>query len=140
MTVKRYELLEHTADLGIRVWGKDQKDLFLNAAAGMYSLIADILKVMPKSYFEVKINAQDKDQLLKDWLSELLYYFNVKDTLLSKFEIEQIDDTSIKSKVKGEKVNTAKHKLYHEVKAVTYHNLHIEEKKGLLTTEIIFDV
>ncbi len=138
--MKRYELIEHTADLGIRVWGKDLNSLFLNASIGMYSLIADIKKVSPKQQFNIELKADDKDELLKDWLSELLYYFNVKSTLLSKFSIEYIDDKHIKSRVSGEKINEDKHILRHEIKAVTYHNLRIEEKNSLLTTEIIFDV
>ena len=138
--MKKYELLEHTADFGIRAWGKTQKELFINAAAGMYEIIADISKIAPKVSVNIEIESEDKDQLLKDWLSELLYYLNNKGILLSEFKIDKIDDKHIKSEAKGEKIDKQRHELRHEVKAVTYHHLRIEEKEGLLTTEIIFDV
>ena len=138
--MKKYELLEHTADFGIRVWGKTLDELFINAAIGMYELIADISKVTPRESVIVEVEADDRNLLLRDWLSELLYYFNNKEMLLSKFKIDKIDNEHIKSEAKGEYIDKNKHELLHEVKAVTYHRLHIEEKEGLLTTEIIFDV
>jgi len=138
--MEKYELLEHTADFGIRVWGKTLDELFINAAIGMYELIADISKVIPGESVTVEVEADDRDQLLRDWLAELLYYFNNKNMLLSEFKIHKIDDKCIKSEAKGENTDKNRHDLRHEVKAVTYHKLHIEEKKGLLTTEIIFDV
>ncbi len=138
--MKKYELLEHTADFGIRVWGKTLDELFINAAIGMYELIADISKITPGESVTVEVEAEDRDLLLRDWLAELLYYFNNKNMLLSEFKIHKIDDKYIKSEAKGENIDENKHDLLHEVKAVTYHRLHIEEKEGLLTTEIIFDV
>jgi SHS2 domain-containing protein len=136
----KYELLQHTADVGIRVWGKNLNELFINAATAMFELITDISKVMPTEAITVEIEADDSDQLLRNWLSELLYYFNVKDTLLCDFKIHKINDKYISSEVKGEKINPRKHALRHEIKAVTFHRLHIQEKEDLLTTEIIFDV
>ena len=138
--MKNYELLEHTADFGIKVWGKTLSELFINAAMGMYEIIADTSKVAPGKPVGIEIDADDRDQLLKDWLSELLYYFNNKNMLFSKFEIKSINDKYVESEARGEKIDKKKHKLHHEVKAVTYHKLRIEEKEGLLTTEIIFDV
>lgn len=138
--MKKYELLEHTADFGIRVWGKTLDELFINAAVGMYEIIADISKVTPKHSVDIELKAEDRDQLLRDWLAELLYYFNNKDILFSQFEIKDINGGHVNSTAKGEKINKAKHKLQHEVKAVTYHRLNIEQKEGLFTTEVIFDV
>lgn len=138
--MKKYELLEHTADLGIRVWGRTLPELFINAATGMCELIADVSDTIPRELVTVNINADDKDQLLRNWLSELLYYFNVKSMLLSEFKIYKIDDKHIKSEARGESIDEDKHQLRHELKAVTFHRLHIEKKQGLLTTEIIFDV
>lgn len=138
--MRKYELLEHTADFGMRVWGKTLDELFINAAIGMYELIADISTVIPRESVAIEIEADDRDQLLRDWLSELLYYFNGKGMLFSEFKIDKIDNKYIKSEAKGESIDEKKHQLLHEVKAVTFHRLKIEKKKGLLTTEIIFDV
>ena len=138
--MKNYELLEHTADLGIRVWGADLKGLFINAASAMYDLIADISSIKPAISINIKTEAQDKDELLKNWLSELLYHFHVKDILFSEFTINQIDDKSIVSIAKGEKIDRTRHDLKHEIKAVTFHNLKIKQENGKQATEIIFDI
>lgn len=138
--MKNYKLIEHTADLGIKVWGADLKELFINAASAMYELIADINSVKGVVSIEVEADAQDRDQLLKNWLSELLYYFHVKDILFNGFLIEELGDKKIISVAKGEKIDRRRHNLKREIKAVTFHNLKIEEENRRLTTEIIFDV
>jgi len=138
--MKHYELLEHTADLGIKVWGTDLNELFIHSAKAMYELIASPKNIKPEELFEVKIEAQDRDQLLRDWLSELLYYFNVKNILLCSFSITDIEDTSIVSTVKGEKIDPKRHDLMREIKAVTFHSLNIEEEYNKLATDIIFDI
>lgn len=140
LAMKYYELLEHTADLGIKVWGADLKELFIHSASAMYELIADISSVKPAVSIEVGAEAQDKDELLKNWLSELLYYFHVKDMLFCQFLIKELDEKKIVSVAKGEKIDTKRHDLKHEIKAVTFHNLKIEEEDGKFATEIIFDI
>lgn len=138
--MKHYELLEHTADLGIKVWGADLKELFIHSASAMYELIADIDSVRPAISIEVRTEAQDKDELLKNWLSELLYYFHVKDMLFSEFLIKELDEKKIISVARGERIDRERHNLKHEIKAVTFHNLKIEKEDEKLATEIIFDV
>lgn len=138
--VKKYEFLDHTADLGVRVWGRSLSELFMNAADAMFGFICDVSKASPAEPFLIEVQAIDKDQLLKEWLSELLYYFNTKNIIFSQVKIEKISDEYIKSEARGEKIDKNKHDLRHEVKAVTYHHLHIEKQGETLTTEIIFDV
>jgi SHS2 domain-containing protein len=135
-----YKLLEHTADLGVTVYGKGCKELFENAARAMYDLVSDIRFIRPLVVFRVKSEGIDKDELLKNWLSELLSYFHIKDILLSGFGIEKISDKSIISVVSGEKRDEKRHTLKHEIKAVTYHGLKIIKKGNRLQTNIIFDV
>lgn len=135
-----YQLLEHTADLGIRVWGRDLKSLFINSASAMYDLIADLRTIRPVKLIKVEAKAQDRDELLKNWLSELLYYFHVKDTLFSEFNIERLDEKKIVSTVSGEEIDRSRHSLQHEIKAVTFHSLNIHKTDDRLSTDIIFDI
>jgi SHS2 domain-containing protein len=137
--MKHYKLIEHTADMGIAVWGDNLKDLFLHAAIAMYSLIVDISTIMPAASFPVDIQAMDIDELLKNWLSELLYYFNAKDILLSDFNIKALSNNRINSLASGEKIDQSRHVLKREIKAVTFHNLHIMQTKSGFQTDIIFD-
>ena len=96
-----YELIGHTADLGINVWGNNLEELFLHSASAMYDLIADLKSIKPSLSVEIKAEAMDRDELLKNWLSELLYYFHTKDMLFSDFKIDNLTDKSITSTVKG---------------------------------------
>jgi SHS2 domain-containing protein len=137
--MKHYRLFGHTADMGITVWGDNLKDLFIHAACAMYDLVADISTIRPAISFPVHARALDIDELLKNWLSELLYYFHVKNLLLSGFSIDVLNDTDIISMVSGEKTDRSRHVLKREIKAVTFHNLHIMQTKAGFQTDIIFD-
>jgi SHS2 domain-containing protein len=135
-----YQLLEHTADLGIRVWGKDLKALFINSASAMYDLIVDAGTVRPVKFIKINAKAQDRDELLKNWLSELLYYFHVKDIVFNRFDIVKLDEKKVVSIAMGEKIDEDRHSLQHEIKAVTFHALNIHKTDNRLSTDIIFDI
>jgi SHS2 domain-containing protein len=135
-----YRLIEHTADLGIEVWGSSMGELFTHSACAMYDIISNIVSIHPIKSFHIKSKGIDKEDLLKNWLSELLYYFHLKDILFSSFNIEKISDKSIISVASGEKRDEKRHALKHDIKAVTYHGLKIIEKDNRLQTNIIFDV
>jgi len=138
--MKEYELLEHTADLGIRVWGDSLRNLFINSASAMYELIADTETIKPTVSFKVKVEAKDREVLLRNWLSELLSYFHTKNILFSGFKIEELSENTVLSINKGENIDCLRHKLKREIKAVTFHNLLIREEGGRFKTEIIFDI
>ena len=135
-----YQLLEHTADLGIRVLEKDLESIFINSARAMSDLIADISTIKPVIPVKIKVQAQDRDELLKNWLSELLYHFHVKEMLFSKFDIEIFDDKTISSVATGEKVCDARHSFKNDIKAVTFHALNIHRTGNQLSTDIVFDI
>jgi SHS2 domain-containing protein len=135
-----YRLIEHTADLGIDVWGNSMEELFAHSASAMFDIISDIVSIHPINSFYIKSKGIDTEDLLKNWLSELLYCFHVKDILLSGFDIEKMSDKSVISVASGEKRDKNRHVLKHEIKAVTYHGLKIIEKDNRLQTNIIFDV
>ncbi len=135
-----YKLIEHTADLGINVRGDSTDSLFINSASAMFDLIAGIEFIKPVKAVKVAADAKDIDELLKNWLSELLYFFNVKNTLFSGFEIEKLSDESIISIAKGENIDKNRHNLKREIKAVTFHNLGIRRQGDNFSTDIIFDV
>ncbi len=138
--MKKYEQIEHTADIGIKVYGKDLKELFCNAALGMYEQIAGLESVKPSEKIQIDIEASDYEELLVLWLSEVLYQYNGKGKLLNEFVIEKLSEKHIASYVKGEAIDPKRHSLKKEVKAVTFHNVKIEKGKNYFTTELIFDV
>lgn len=135
-----FEFLDHTADLRIRVWGKDLTELFEEAAFALFSVITDIETVEPKIEEKVEVEAEDQDELLVGWLSELLYLHEVKGLLFSKFKVLWFQKKHMSAKVWGEPFSPERHSILLPVKAVTYHRLKIEQQGGFWVTEIIFDV
>ena len=138
--MKFYEVLDHTADLRIQVYADSLTGLYIHAAAAMYELIADIGCVKPATSVSVISQGQDRDDLLHNWLSELLYFFTAKGILLSKFDIKRLTENRIVSNVRGEQIDSSRHSLKHDIKAITYHDMHISDNKGKFQTNIVFDV
>ena len=133
----RYEEIEHTADVGIRAYGKTPSALFESAAEGMFSLIANPAKVEPKGEVEIRLRAEDLPQLLVAWLSELLFLHETQHLLFSKFQV-RVRGTTLEAHARGEAIDKRRHELKLAVKAVTYHRLSVDPVKGV--AEVIFDV
>jgi len=138
--MKRYEVIDHTADIGIKAYGKDLKELFINAAYGMFGILADLKNVRAKEQLAIKLEAPNIEELFLSWLSELLYQYNNKKIIFNKFLIEELSERMISAQAQGEKWDLDKHRLKAEIKAVTYHQLKVQKIKDKWQAEVIFDV
>lgn len=136
--MKRYKLIEHTADTGLIAYGNSLAEAFANAAYGMFSIIAELgwVKEIEKRHFEVSSN--DLEGLLFEWLNRLLYYFDVDMLLFKRFEIKIIPQNRLKAICYGEKYDPLHHRLKTGVKSATYHMLKVDAKKK--EVRVIFDV
>lgn len=138
--MKRYETIDHTADLGIKVFGESIEELFENAAFGMFDIITDIKNVQVVGVRKkINLNAEDLNELLVEWLSELLFKFDTNKMLFSEFNVKNIDTFSLNAEVGGESYKKEKHHLKRELKAVTYHAMNIKREGNCWTVEVIFD-
>lgn len=137
MTMRRYEEIEHTADLAIRAYGRDSKELFANAAYGMFSAMGiDLEAVKPTLRREMRLEALDREALLVDWLNELLYLHETEGEIYVDFDIHTLSTTELRATMSGAKGNDARM----VIKAATFHDLKIERiDKGYVTT-IVFDI
>lgn len=138
--MKRYEQFPHTADIGVRVFGHDLKELFENAAFAMFDIIADLEGLKDDLSRQFKITAPSKEELLIAWLDELLYNFCTKEIIFSRFDISAISDTSLSAAAHGRAVAANRNRLKTEIKAATYHNLEIKKTAEGYSVEIVFDV
>jgi len=141
--MKEFEILEHTADIGIAAYGKTKREVFINAAKGMFEIIAGGKKTLKENFYDkIKLEADNLEGLLFTWLNELLYISETKLVILNKFEIKELSDYQIKAEVEGIKINPPSVKIEKEIKATTYHRLEIkkDEESGLLRAQVIFDV
>ncbi len=135
-----YETFEHTADLGLRVKAGDLPTLFAEAGRGLTSIIvANLDQVQPVRAVNIALPSALLDELLFDWLNEILYAFESEHLLLAKFEVS-IDDAGLKAVARGEPADESRHRLEHEIKAITYHGLKVEQTPDGFLAEVIVDI
>ncbi len=138
--MKRYEQFGHTADIGVRAFGKSKKELFENAAYAMFDIIADLDGLKGSSSQEISLTAANPEELLVAWLDELLFHFYTKQIIFSKFDITEFSDTRLKAAVSGRPIGANRNRLRTEIKAATYSDLAIKNTDDGYSVEIIFDV
>lgn len=135
----KFEEIEHTADVGLRIRGTDLPELFVNAALGMWTLIVpDIEAVEPVVTREIELQAMDMEVLLVDWLSELLFLHETEHEVYSQFAVHDISPTHLRAEIRGGPVHG--HTLRKHIKAVTFNDLSIEETREGFTATVVFDV
>lgn len=138
--MKRFEVLDHTADIGLIVYGGDLKALFENAGEAFFHLITDLRWVKSRIEKRIHIGGESLERLMVDWLSELLYLHDVENLLFKVFDVESVGEDGLEAVVKGEPFQEGVHVIKTEVKAVTYHQIEVREEKGRWKAQIILDL
>ena len=135
-----FEIFAVTADKGIRAWGPDLPEVFLNTARGLWSLIVEPGAARAERMVPVKVEAGDRETLLVAWLNELLYLHEVEEFVAAEFAITHLSDTALEAEVWGEGVDRARHPLVGHVKAATYHRLRVQPVQGGWEAQVVVDV
>jgi SHS2 domain-containing protein len=136
---KRFDIIEHTADIGIIAYGESLEEALANAAYAMFSQMTDLDDIKEAVEAEVEVTGEDEEGLVVRWLNELLYLFDVRGIIFKKFDIFELSSSSLKARVYGEPLDPTRHSLKAGVKAATYHMLKIERNQGF-KVQVIFDV
>ena len=135
-----FELFEHTADLGLRVQAATLEELLVEAARGLLTmLVANPEAVRPLQVKTITIDDTQPAYLLFDWLSELLYAFEHEKLLLVDFKLK-LHNYQLTATCRGEPMDTTRHQMEHEVKAITYHGLRVEQTSPGWEAEVIVDI
>jgi SHS2 domain-containing protein len=137
---KAFEIIDHTADIGIIAYGTDVKELFSNAALALFSLITEPASVEERLHLDLEVSSEDIDSLLVEWLNELIYLFDAKHILFSRFDIKSLTHNELKATCYGESFDPMKHKIKIGVKAATYHMLKLDKNGDGCKAQIIFDI
>ena len=137
---KNFEVLDHTADIGLIVYGEDLKALFENAGEAFFHLITDLKKVRRRIERRIHIERESLDRLMVDWLSELLYLHEIENLLFKGFKVESVGEEGLRAIVRGEPFQEGVHVIKTVVKAVTYHQIEVRQKNGRWRAQIIFDL
>jgi SHS2 domain-containing protein len=138
--MKKYEFFDHTADLGLRIYGESLAALFENAGFALFDVLTGTARVAPRQTRRFTLQRDNAEELLVEWLGSLLYEFDTAGLLFSRFSVEHIDGRSLAASACGEPFQPGLHELKTAVKAVTYHGLSIRQEKGLWQATVVFDV
>lgn len=137
-----FEEVPHTADWALRARGRTLAELFVNAARGMYALMAEELPAEAPLAHTVEVEAASGEGLLVAWLNELLYLTEREGVVFTAFRLEELTVQEeavarLRATAAGDR---AKGGLRKYIKAATYHNLTIRRRDGLYEVEVVFDV
>ena len=150
MSEKQFIYLDHIADIRFIAYGETIETLFENAAKAMLTVIADIENIRPENKFAVELEAPDLENLMVDFLSELLFLFDAEETVIGNVTVKKIERKaendgefekySIVAAVSGEPMNAAEQNFKTEVKAVTYSGIRVEKTEKGYETEVVLDL
>jgi SHS2 domain-containing protein len=133
----RYEVLEHTADVMLKAHGSTLEECFENAAYALADQMVDASKVRPEIEVDFQVEGDDPESLLYNFLSEFLYIRDAKHLVFSHFKVK-IERTMLFCSAKGEKFDKCRHSPRHDVKAVTYHMLQVDQVEP--SVRVILDI
>lgn len=137
----KFEYFDVTADVGFRAYGRILDEAFQNAALAMFEVMTDTSHVMSTVKKDIKIESEDEQALLYDWLSELLFLHDYERLVFSNFEVRITPANSgnfiLHAEIWGEEFNQSKHETRDEVKAVTFHLMEINKENGCMVQVIL---
>jgi len=135
-----FEILEHTADVGIVAHGGSLAELFANAATGMFAIMAELEGVRQTEERRIQVEGRDHEGLMVRWLTELLYYLDAEELLFSRFVVEEVSETRLRARAFGERIDPERHRLHFGVKAVTRHMLEVAQEEDDYRAQVLFDI
>lgn len=138
-----YQILDHTADKGVRAWGRTLEELFENASRGMYRLVIDPTGKQAEERLPIRIEVSDPEDLsdlLVKWLRELIYLTDVQKVVFTDFAVHRVTETTVEGEARGLVVEDNSILDGAPVKAVTYHGLRLEQTPEGWEAEFYVDV
>jgi SHS2 domain-containing protein len=144
MSKKGFEFLEHTADMYIVGYGKTLAEAFANTAVGLGFMIVSSDNVKPEIKKSIKVEAEDNQALLFEFLSKFLYFQDADSLIFHKVKVEKIEEKngkwSLIATAWGEKFDDKRHETGTHVKAITYHYIEIGKEKGKYKVKVLVDI
>ena len=137
---KKYRVLNRSSDLVIKVFGKTQAELFANSAFALFDILADMEKVEVRDSLQLEVEGGDRDDLMVNWVRELLYLFQGSDFLVKEVEVQEIKENYVRAEVKGEKFDPDRHEIRRGIRAVAYDQSRMEKTGDQWMAQLIFEL
>lgn len=136
----QFEVLDISGDVGLKVYGHNLEEVFINGGVGLYNLITNISNINPRNTIDIKVYSESLDELFVGWLNELIFQFDTYGFIGSEIKVETLNENRIEAWIRGEEFNPDIHEKGLLIKAATYHDLIFEKKDGIWVVEVIFDL
>ena len=137
---RKFRFIDHTADMGIEVRGESLSLLFQHAAEGLFHIITEPEKIRERQSLKISVRANGLEELLVNWLNELIYLFETRGFLFRRFEVLGLGDYFIEAAAYGEIFEEGYHPILRTIKATTHHQLHVTAGKAGWEARVIFDL
>ena len=131
-----FQFFDHTADVGIKAWGKTLDEAFENSALAVFEIMTDTSKIEPKVSVDIEVDGYDLENLLYRWIESLLFYYDAELLIFGRFQVK-IDGLKLKAKAFGERFDETKHERRTVVKAMTYHEMSIKTNGNVEITFVV---
>jgi SHS2 domain-containing protein len=137
---KRYRVTAHQSELAVKVFGSSQVELFQNSGWALFDVTTDIDTIDCKDSVPLEVEGTDRDDLLVNWVRELLYLYQGSGYLLREFRINELGDKLVKAEACGEKVDPDRHEIKKEVVAIAYDKSRMAKTGDQWTAQLIFEI
>jgi SHS2 domain-containing protein len=137
---KRYRIFSRSSELAVKVFGRSQAELFANSAFALFDLMTDVEKVEVRDQLPLEVEGADRDDLMVNWMRELLYLYQGSGYLLKEFQVREVKDNYIRGQVSGEKFDPDRHEIQREIRAVVSHQSWMEKTGEQWTAQVVFEL
>ncbi len=135
-----WRTIEHQADVGIEIEANDGAGLFAEAGVALFSLLCDPETIVERERYELSGAADNVEQLLVDWLNDLLFLFEGDEVVCRRFAFPSWSPTAYAAEAFGEEADPDRHAIRGVVKAATYHELSVTRGETGWVARVILDV
>jgi len=140
MLKPRYEIFDHTADAGIRIFAPTLAELLEPAAEGLYAVIGETAIGARSRRVSFDLSGSDAALLLRDYLAELLFLFEHEGVVIRTPLVSTFDAARLAADADAFRVDVKRSVFLREVKAITYHELEIRSVPGGVEATVIVDI
>ena len=137
---RQFEILEHPADVGFRAYGRTLDELFSNSALAMLSLACDLAGIEEQERRDIEASGADTEALLFAWLAEILAVADAERLVFRRVEVVALSATRVRGIAHGQAFDRARHRAGTAIKAVTYHQLRVEQTPAGWQAQVFLDV
>lgn len=137
---KKYRIMTRQSELAVKIFGSSQADLFANSAFALFDVMTDVEKIQVQERLPLEVEGTDRDDLMVNWMRELLYLFQGSGYLLKEFQVREATDTLVRAEVCGEKLDLDRHEIKKEIRSIAYHQSRMEKTGDQWTAQVIFEI